>query len=177
MIYKKKYRVGLGYKVNYKNTFNFNLSPNLVDCNSSSPLIELLYFKQIKKIVENIRCWIISGGFITLKCPNYDAFILKYIKYFLKIQIITINGTDSSLLSHSLEKPKLPLKIWSTIRGDLNGERWRKTFALIDKTLFEIGCQKVNKFKFHESDLKEISLIENRETINFYIEERMLVST
>jgi len=157
-------------KVKYKNILGLQLPPNSVEFIYSSHLLEHIYFHQSKTLLRKLFESLKAGGRIRLALPDYDAFISKYIFTAETNPVLAIQELEASLLSHPLEKPKLRKKLWNLVTGDLHVHRWHPTFALVECILLEAGFQNVVRCKFRESELAEIHLIENRDTMTFYIE-------
>jgi predicted SAM-dependent methyltransferase len=157
-------------KVKFKNILGLRLNPDTVESIYSSHLLEHLYYSQCVDLLRIAHKSLITGGIIRLVLPDYDAFILRYIESYKTDPVLAINEFEESLLSYPMDKPSLRGKIWKNITGDLHIHRWHPTYASVHHLLIELGYRNIERYNYRESKLAEIDLLENRDSMSFYIE-------
>jgi predicted SAM-dependent methyltransferase len=156
--------------VKFKNIIKIKLKSNSVQSVYSSHLLEHLYYNQSEELLQKLHKSLVEGGTIRLALPDYDAFILKYVKTFENSALIAMQELEASLLSYPLIKPRIRTRVWSQITGNHHIHRWHPNFAILQQMLLEIGYTNIKRCNYRESSLEEINNLENREFMTFYIE-------
>jgi len=156
--------------VKYRDLRKLNLPHGTVKFTYSSHLLEHLYYNDAVILISKIYDAMMEGGFFRLALPDYDFYIKNYIETLSSNPIAAYQKYESQLLSYPAERPNFRKKVRGFIVGDLHTHKWHPTYAIVELLLIEAGFKNIKRCIFRDSNLPNISAVENRSDETFYVE-------
>jgi predicted SAM-dependent methyltransferase len=157
-------------KIKFKNILKLKLSNNSVEIIYSSHLLEHLYFNEAEDLTKKLFKSLKPNGVCRFALPDYDLYIQEFIEIQKTNPLLAIQTFEKSLLSNFSHKIKPTKKVWGWITGNLHLHKWHPNYALVENILREAGFSQIKRCNFRESSISNISNLEFRSDMTFYIE-------
>ena len=152
------------------NIINLKFSENSVSNFYLSHVLEHVYRQESQKILINVFHGLAPGGTVRICSPDYDAFILNYIKTKDVDELSAANSFEDSLLSYSASRPRGLERSRRKIGGHIHF--WHPFKCQIIEQLRVAGFTEITQHEFRNGNLFDVDRVEQRSDNSFYLEAR-----